>query len=266
MVGARELFELHARELPQRDDLCGAFCGALALRAAGVVGRDGLPLDQDAVAAAAGSVVCAMREAGTLPFGEAGRRDYRLPIPVIDDEDVSGTTAAGVQEAIAELSRGSLVALALAGPWTAASLDGLFDLLAAREQPVSLIANHATHHLWGSHPTALQLLEQLEHGGADGPPPDWDVGHFACVAGCVSGAGGRLYVLADTYPALGSDGVHLQPSERLAAALDRRDKPAGGMLVVVRADEADEIRDGVRLLAFEERMWDNGSVTAGTLR
>jgi len=267
LPGARELFELHARELPQRDDLCGAFCGALALRAAGVLLEpDGAPLDQDAVALAAGSVVCAMREAGTLPLGEVGRRDYRVQIPVIDDEDVSGTTAAGVQEAITELSGGSVVALALAGPWTAASLAGLFDLLAAREQPVALIANHATHHLWGSHPTAVQLLEELEHGDADGPPPDWDVGHFACVAGCISGARGRLYVLADTYPALGSRGVHLQPGERLAAAIDRRDKPAGGMLVVARAEDAESIRRGVRSLGFEERMWDNGSVTAGTLR
>ena len=36
LPGARELLALHERELPQRDDLCGAFCGALALRAAGV--------------------------------------------------------------------------------------------------------------------------------------------------------------------------------------------------------------------------------------
>jgi hypothetical protein len=36
LQGARELLAAHARELPQRDDLCGAFCGALALRAAGI--------------------------------------------------------------------------------------------------------------------------------------------------------------------------------------------------------------------------------------
>ena len=32
LPGARALLAMHARELPQRDDLCGAFCGALALR------------------------------------------------------------------------------------------------------------------------------------------------------------------------------------------------------------------------------------------
>ena len=72
---------MHARELPQRDDLCGAFCGALALRAAGIVERGGEPLDQDAVALAAGSVVAGPRDPGTLPSGETGRRDYRLAIP-----------------------------------------------------------------------------------------------------------------------------------------------------------------------------------------
>src|SRR5271165_374073 len=95
LPGARELLALHERELPQRDDLCGAFCGSLALAAAGLAGHGGEPLDQDAVAIAAGSVIAANH--GSLPHGETGRRDYRLAIPVIDDADVSGTTAAGVR-------------------------------------------------------------------------------------------------------------------------------------------------------------------------
>ena len=37
LPGARELLDIHSQELPQRDDLCGAFCAALALRA--VAGR-----------------------------------------------------------------------------------------------------------------------------------------------------------------------------------------------------------------------------------
>jgi len=36
LPGAEELLRVHARELPQRDDFCGAFCGSLALAAAGV--------------------------------------------------------------------------------------------------------------------------------------------------------------------------------------------------------------------------------------
>ena len=265
LPGAAELLALHARELPQRDDLCGAFCGSLALRAAGLVGAAGDELDQDAVALAAGSVVCAAREAGVLPFGEAGRRDYRLAIPVIDDEQRSGTTADGVRLAIEQLSGGELVAIALAAPWSAATLDGLFELVVALERPASLIANHATRYLWGSRANAAQLLEYLlDDDFQQGPEPDWDVGHFACVVGRIAGPRGNLYALADTYPALGLGGVHLQPRERLAAALERREKPAGGMLVIVTAGDAPRVRSGAAELGFEERIWDNGSISSGT--
>ena len=57
LPGARALLAAHGPELPQRDDLCGAFCGALALRAAGIEGGGGEGIDQDAVALAAGSVI-----------------------------------------------------------------------------------------------------------------------------------------------------------------------------------------------------------------
>jgi len=263
LAGARELLAEHARELPQRDDLCGAFCGALALHAAGA--GDGELLDQDAVALAAGSLVSALPNPGILPHGEGGRRDYRLQLPTIDDGERSGTTAAGVREAIASLSAGAVAAIPFSGPWSVATVDGVFELAASLARPVTLIANLATHHLWGSHPSPLQLLDHLAHGSSEGPPPDWRVGHFACIVGRASGPGGRLYALADTYPALGSNGVHLQPVERLAAALDRRDMPAGGLLFVCAREDAEAVREGARRLRLEEGDWDNGTPTAETL-
>jgi hypothetical protein len=264
LPGARALLALHARELPQRDDLCGAFCGALALGAAGIVERNGEPLDQDAVALAAGSVISGVREAGTLPAGEPGRRDYRIALPSIEDSDASGTTAAGLLDAIARLSGDELAVIPYTGPWDASTLGGLFDLLAALERPVTLVANFATHHLWGGRPSVDQLLGYLLDGGQDGPPPDWDVGHFACVFGRVSGPRGSLYCVADTYPALGDGGVHVQPQERLSAALERRDMPAGGMLVVLSARDAGAVRSGASALGLAEGTWDNGTVTQET--
>ncbi len=260
LPGARELLAEHARVLPQRDDLCGAFCGALALHAAGIEAAD--PLDQDAVALAAGSLVSAVPDPGILPRGEAGRRDYRLQLPTIADGDRSGTTAAGVRQAVESLSEGALEAIPFSGPWNVAALDGIFELAAALSRPVTLIANLATHHLWGSHPSPAQLIEHLAAGALDGPPPDWRVGHFACVVGRAAGAGGRLYALADTYPALGDRGVHLQPAERLAAALDRRDMPAGGLLFVAAREEAAAVREGARRIGLEEGEWDNGTPAA----
>jgi hypothetical protein len=252
---------MHARELPQRDDLCGAFCGALALSAAGLHERNGEPLDQDAVAVEAGSTVSGARDPGTLPEGETGRRDYRLQIPMIEDSDVSGTTASGVINAVAVLSDGALATIPYSGPWTAGTLGGLFDLAAACERPVTLIANLATHHLWGSRPSTVQMLDYLYDGSEDGPSPDWDVGHFVCIVARTRGPAGSLYVVADTYPALGNNGVHLQPQGRLAAAIDRRDKPAGGVIVVVSSEEAGHIRAGAASLGLREGSWDNGTIT-----
>jgi hypothetical protein len=266
LPGARELLALHARELPQRDDLCGAFCGALALRAAGVEQHGGEPIDQDAVALAAGSIVSGARAAGTLPHGEPGRRDYRITLPFVENADVSGTTAAGLLNAVGQLSGGALVAIPYSGPWSAGTLAGLFELAAARERSVTLVANFATRHLWGARASVGQLLGYLLDGELDGPPPDWDVGHFACVVARVRGRGGSLYGVADTYPALGDGGVHVQPQERLAAALERREGPAGGMLVVVLAEDAPAMRAGAEAIGLAEGIWDNGTVPGETPR
>ena len=264
LPGALALLALHARELPQRDDLCGAFCGALALGAAGIQERAGEPVDQDAVALAAGSVVAGARDAGTLPHGESGRRDYRIQPPLIDDPDASGTTAAGLLAALGLLSDGTLAAIPFTGPWTTATLAGLFEIACTLERPVTLVANLATRHLWGGRPSVSQLLGYLLRGEPSGPPPDWDVGHFACVVGRARGPGGTLYCLADTYPALGSDGVHLQPQERLAASLERRDMTPGGMLAVVAAEDAPTVRSGASGMGLHEGIWDNGTVSQAT--
>jgi hypothetical protein len=266
LPGARALVAAHVRELPQRDDLCGAFCGALALRAAGIDERDGDALDQDAVALAAGSVVGAVGDAGHLPHGESARRDYRLPIPLIEDAAVSGTTAGGLRDAIEELSDGRLAAIPYSGPWTVETLAGLFDAVAELEHPVTLVANLATGHLWGGRPQVDQLFSYLLDGDCEGPPADWQVGHFVCVFGRLQGPGGSHYWVADTYPSLGDGGVHLQPQEHLAAAIERRDMPAGGVIVVVFAQDAPVVRASAAELGLIEELWDNGTVAPGASR
>jgi hypothetical protein len=262
LPGARTLLGAHAQALPQRDDLCGAFCGALALHAAGVASAAGGPLDQEAVALAAGSVISAVPQAEHLPRGERSRRDYRLELPLVEDAAVSGTTPAGLVRAVEQLSGGELVALPYAGPWSAAALGGLFARLGACARPVSVVANLATRHLWGGGATLAQLLAYLLGEAPAGPPPDWDVGHFVCLIGRVVGPRGSLYGVADTYPSLGRQGIHVQPAERLALALQRPDMAAGGLLVVALAQEAATLRAGAAELGLEEGAWDNGTVLA----
>jgi hypothetical protein len=264
LAGSRALLAAHALELSQRDDFCGAFCAALALRAAGIERWQGDPVDQDAVAQAAGTVVSRIADPAALPRGEAGRRDYRIAPPMIDDAAVSGTNCAGVVAALGRLSGECLAAIPYTGRWTVPALDGMFDLLAALSRPTALIANVATRHLWGSAPRADQLLDYLLDGVDDGPPADWDVGHFVCVVARTRGVGGSLYAIADTYPSLGRGGVHLQPRERLARALQRPGMAPGGMIVVVADADAAEMRSGAQPLGLLEGVWDNGSVTAAT--
>jgi hypothetical protein len=266
LPGAQTLLEHHARELPQRDDLCGAFCGSVALRAAGIEQREGEPVDQDAVAVAAGSVVSRHADPGILPDGESGRRDYRLALPFVDDANVSGTTASGLVEALQGLSDARIAAIPYTGPWMTETLGGIFEAAAALDRPATLIANLATRQLWGSRPGAAELLAYLYEGTDGGPAPDWDVGHFTCVVGRLQGPRGSLYVLADTYPSLGTRGVHLQPQERLATALERPDMAAGGMIAVVSAEDAPLVRSRADALGLREGVWDNGTVTQATLR
>ena len=266
LEGTPALLAAHRDELPQRDDLCGAFCAALGLRAAGLHERAGETIDQDAVALAAGSLVSARSDPGSLPAGETGRRDYRLALPLIEDSSRSGTTPAGLARAVRDLSDGALEAIPLAGPWSAPTLASVFDAAAALKRPVTLVANIATRHLWGTHPRADQLLAYLLEGRQDGPPRDWDVGHFVCVVARVQGPGGSLYAIADTYPSLGAAGVYAQPAERLALALQRpgpeEGAPAGGILALAEAPGAEALRSAGRAAGLREALWDNGTLTA----
>jgi hypothetical protein len=263
LSGTRALLGAHRRERPQRDDLCGAFCGSLALHAAGIERYGDEPIDQDTVARAAGTLVSAQPDPGHFPGGEAGRRDYRLSLPLIEDATLSGTAPAGVVAAIERLSGGALAALPFSGEWSLASLDGLFDALLALAQPATMVANIATRELWGGGASALALLDYLSLGRDEGPAPDWDVGHFVCVAARVTGPGGTLYVVVDTYPALGREGIHAQPAERTLHALQRRGMPAGGAIAVVAAADAAQVRTRAAALRWREGGWDTATPERG---
>jgi hypothetical protein len=264
LPGTHELLQAHAAELPQRDDLCGAFCGALALSAAGIEQYGGEPADQDAVALAAGTVVSRIPDIAVLPHGERGRRDYRIVPPTIDDASISGTNCVGVLRGIERVSDGQLAAIPYSGPWSAASLDALFDALGELARPASLIANVATRHLWGGTPSVGALLAYLLDGVDEAPKPDWDVGHFVCVFARTSGPGGVLYGVADTYRSLGREGVHVQPRERLARALERPDMAPGGMIAVVARADVAAVRSALVPSGLLEGAWDNGSPSAET--
>ncbi|HJQ28662.1 MAG TPA: hypothetical protein VJ827_04945 [Rubrobacter sp.] len=253
--GPRDFALLYESELPQKDQLCGAFWGALTLSAAG------RPASQEEVALRAGTTLAEGDPTGWLPPGASPRADYTRPIPVAPDEASAGTSATGVARSIEELSEGTLSAVPVAGPWSAGTVASLVEIAFATAPECALIANLRTGHLWGSHAPARLLLDYLLGRPVEAPPPDWDCGHFLTIAACLGGPGGTLVVLRDTYPQLGWDGYHLQPAGAVAAALSRGDGLEGGVLCVCETPAA--LVERLEEAGFELRHWDNGSPDGG---
>lgn len=252
-----DLAFLHGRDLPQKDNLCGAFWAALVLRAAGFEDAGGEPVDQDLVALRAGTTLPVGDPATWLPKGASPRDDYRLPLPVASDPGRSGTGARALARVVDRLSGGALAAIPVAGPWTAASVVALVDEVAA-VPGTTLIANVRTGRLWGSRPAPAVLFAYLAGQEVEAPPPDWDVGHFVALAGAIAGRERALVIVRDTYRSLGWQGHHLQPAEAIAGALTRGDGREGGVLCVCPAEAAPELRERLEE-RFELRHWKNGT-------
>jgi hypothetical protein len=255
---AAELARLHALELPQKDELCGAFSTLLTLRLAGIGAADGEPFDQDTVGQAAGSMLGPEHYDEDLPPGEAGRTDYRLEHPRAAAE-IAGTSAGGLVRAVAELSAGRRVALGLTGPWTVETVERLLEI-ARTEKDAALVLNVGTRFFWGSRPPVADLLAYLATGDASaGPEPEWAVGHFVGCLGVLRGERGTLVLISDTYDTLGLHGVHLQPIERVVAALRREGMTPGGALLMLPGARRDAVSSTLVRAGLELGVWDNGS-------
>jgi hypothetical protein len=260
VLGPAALAAEHDAELPQKDQLCGAFWTCLALRAHGVRERDGEPVDQDLVAREAGSTLAEGDPLQWVPPGEASRADYRLELPFAADPETAGTAASTLGGAVERISGGALAAVPVAGPWTAATVTALLERALELAPGAVLVANLRTGPLWATHPNPLLLFAALAGEEPEGPPCEWDEGHFVGLALLVRGAGGVLVGVRDTYRSLGWNGLHLQPPGAVAAALERGDGREGGVLCVCRAGEAGALRAALAADGFALRDWDNGSL------
>jgi hypothetical protein len=66
-------------------------------------------------------------------------------------------------------------------------------------------------------------------------------------------------IISDTYATLGLRGVHLQPIERVAAALRREGMTPGGALLMLPGARRDAVSSTLRGAGLELGVWDNGS-------
>lgn len=258
LPGAVRALELHAAELSQKDELCGAFWGTLMLRQAGV-SLGAAPLDQDAVAVAAGTLISDRPHDEDRPAGAPPRRDYRLRLPLAGPGQEAGTSATGVARAVGRLSDGELVVLPVHGPWREATLRALLAAAAEAGERASLVANVGTRFLWPSRTAPAELARYLLDGEDRDLGPEWDVGHFVGLLGTVSGARGTAVVVADTYPQLGVHGVHVQPMPQLLRAIERPGQHGGGVLLAVPAAVAAQAERRLVAAGASIGLWDNGS-------
>ncbi len=260
--GGERLLEEHAAELPQKNDLCGAFWGTLALRTAGYAATPtGGVLDQDAVAVEAGSTLPLVSHTEELPAGEQGRDDYRLEFPKLAEGHLSGTAVSGVIRAVGVLSAGGLDAIPISGPFETNDVREIFRCFRVAATPGVITLNVGTRYLWGAAADEGRLGAYLETGDSTkGPTPDWDVGHFVGAAGTIEGEAGELVLIADTYPSLGPSGLHLQPVECVAAALRRPDILGdGGVVLFLPPSAAADVREALATAGLTVGLWDNGS-------
>src|SRR5918993_1968836 len=249
--GARDLAGLHEKAIPQKDQLCGPFWGALTLSAAGHA------VEQEEVALRSGTTLAEGDPSEWLPPGASPRTDYNLPLPVSPDEASAGTSAPGLARGVEELSGNTLKVIPVAGPWAAETVVSLVEISASEAPECTLVANLRTGRLWGSRPPARLYFDYLLGLPVAPPAADWDCGHFLAILATLSGPGGALVALRDTYAELGWGGYHLQPAGAVAAALERGDGHEGGVLCVCQASAT--LAGRLEGAGFELRYWDNGT-------
>jgi hypothetical protein len=240
----------------QRDNLCGAYSSARALRSFGISSWNGERVDQDLLAWRAGALLPTVDE-GSLPPGATSFTGCRFELELVPYSE-SGTCAEGLIEAIAEVSGGSISATPIAGRWTAVAIEMLLDL-AGSAGDVRLLANIRTGPLWLSKPPVESLIAELRGEHQPDPPAEWDVGHFVELELLVKGPRGSLVLVNDAYEVLGYNGHYLQPARAVAAALNRGDGREGGVLALAPPARSSEIEALAAEHGLQVRTWENGT-------
>lgn len=160
--------------------------------------------------------------------------------------------------AVDVLSEGALTVVPASGEWTAAAVLRVLGGVRALTR-VTVIANVDTAAFAAPDTPDRALRDYLDAGLAPLWMSRWRIGHFVVLSGILPGRRGTLVSVVDTYPGLGERGVHLQPTEYVAAALRRDGMAPGGLLVVVPAGEAAAARAVVTDAGLRVGLWDNGS-------
>jgi hypothetical protein len=218
-----------------------------------------IKVDSSFVATEAGTILPEGNDPGLwTPPGIPSNQNYTTSLPCGALAE-SGTAVQGLIAAMDMLSGGHYQLVPVYTDWTGQTVMDLLQLCQAFPdwQAVPL-ANLQTGHLWGSRLPLNDAIAHLQGESIAPPPPDWDVGHFLSLAGLVRGLN-ALVLVGDTYPQFGWYGYHLQPVEAIATALNRSDGNQGGILLGVRSDHVEGVKQQVTEQGWAIAAWDNGT-------
>lgn len=252
------LLHHHEKAGQQPDNFCGPYWISLLLQSYG-----GMSLSAVEVAIAAATILPSQgNPADWLPPGARSRlgEGYDL-IPTVADPATCGTAITGLIRATEALSRGRFCLMPLQTDDWVAGISALVDLCQTHpDRQIVPLLNVHTGYLWGSHLMPLQLLTYGQTGQLTPPPADWSVGHFALLVGHLQSHKNLLYAILDTYPHFGWHGLHLQPPDTLAKALQRPSLPTqGGVALFVAAAGRSRLIPRLTEAGFQIGSWDNGS-------
>jgi len=254
LPGMGRIVPIHQQAGQQPDNLCGPYWVAMLLRSHHIL------VTPEQVAQQAGSVLPIGDPTTWLPLGATSRQDYSLPLPETHRLADAGTSAQGLIEAIAHLSRNTCCAIPVQTEWTGDRLWQLLRLCQDHPEWEAVpLANLRTGHLWGASLGVGEAIAYLNGQPIQPPEADWNVGHFLVLAGVVQGSVRSLVWVCDTYPMFGWQGYHVQAGEAIAQALNRGDGLGGGILLFTMAAYQGEVEQAVEAMGFRVTCWDNGS-------
>lgn len=255
LPGAQQLLEPHRLAGQQPDNLCGPYWVSVLLK-----GFGGNTIDPARLGQLAGSQLPIGDDPSLwVPPGANSRQDYAIALPTCSPS-LAGTSVPGLIAATLAASSQSYTLVPIKLTWTGATVEAVLRLCQANAhwQAVPL-CNVQTGCFWGSRLPLAHAIAYLTGASIQPPSADWSVGHFVTLAGRVRGAARSLVIVRDTYPSMGWDGYHLQPSEVVANALNRDDGSEGGIALFVATQYQFEVEHQCQQSGWAIAPWDNGT-------
>ena len=276
------------RSMPsQKENTCGPYNLTCLLRGTGFVSHGGNVIDEDYLASLARTNILLEDEEiseavkrkvklGILTEEQAERRFrevvYKFKLPATSLESELGTSVQGLAEACVAATDGKVVPFPLPSIgknsqelFTRDRFQQLIKLVFENRQRwgAQVILNYRADKLLNMNSpeyTFFNVVANFDDEKRFGNDP-WPVGHFVTLAGLIRAVKMDRYalLLRDAYKNKGFQGYHIQPLEAVRRALIRNDGREGGILLLVKAELADEARKALERLGLVISVWDNGS-------